>query len=97
MKKELQISQEDVALIMGDDYHFLDKCIRNCFCSTCLDRVTTITRYTIYLTSSKDILLRGECFRCARPVARLIETGENPSSAAVATHIETVIKKYRTL
>lgn len=94
--QEIEISQEDVALIMGDNYVHFDRIRENTFCSKCDNPATTIVMYRAYLNTSQDIILHGQCARCGHRVGRYIETGENKEKAAVAKHILEIIKNYRT-
>jgi len=94
-RKEIEINLEDVELIMGENIHFLNKCIENCFCRNCNPSLTTITNYRFYLNELEDIILKGECIKCSSPVARYIETGENKESAGMAKHIREIVKKYK--
>lgn len=92
---EIEISLEDVALIMGDSYSFFPRILKNCFCGKCENHITTIVMYRIYLDPLQDIVLKGNCASCGHQVGRHIETGENKESVGVATHIRGIIKNYR--
>ncbi|WP_378410655.1 hypothetical protein [Rhodocytophaga aerolata] len=94
-RKEIEITLEDVELIMGENIHFLNKYIENCFCRNCNPSLTTITNYRFFLNDLEDIILKGDCIKCSSPVARYIETGENKESAGMAKHIREIVKKYK--
>jgi GH35 family endo-1,4-beta-xylanase len=49
----------------------------------------------VYLNNLEDLIFKGKCMIWGSPVARYIETGENPESAAMAKHIREVLKKYK--
>ncbi len=95
----IEIGEEDIRIIMQEDYHHWDKLTSNCFCWHCKgeERLTTIVNYKAYLNDLEDILLKGECKTCGHPVNRYIETGENKEKAAVAKHIRLIMKQYRTV
>jgi hypothetical protein len=94
---DIKIDLEDVQLIMGKDFYRFGGLVDNVFCGKCTEHVTTVVNYEIYLDDLNDIVLKGKCKRCDKPVARVIETGENKDEADVAKHIKMVIKKYRAI
>lgn len=96
-KGEIEIEPEDIRMIMQDDYAYFPKIVESCFCRHCKRYTTTITNYKAFLNKLEDIILRGECLRCGRPVAKYIETGESKKSAEVARHIRYIIKNYKKL
>ena len=80
-KKLLEITEDDLKFIHGDDYgHFQDKILPNCFCGKCCikgDKNTVkIINYEIFINHLNDIELQGFCAECAGPVGRYLETGE---------------------
>ena len=93
--QEIEITLDDIEIIMGDSYEFFPRIVENCFCARCQEPVTTIVMYRSYLNYLQDIILKGQCARCGNQVARYIETGENKESAGVAKHIRKIIKMYR--
>jgi hypothetical protein len=93
--QEIEITLDDIEIIMGNGYEFFPRIVGNCFCSWCEDHITTITNYKAYLNNLQDIILKGECSRCGKPVGRYIETGDSIESAGVAKHVREIIKKYR--
>jgi hypothetical protein len=86
--QEIEITLEDVRVIMADDYIYFDEFIQNCFCFSCKGEETTITNYKIYLNKLNDLSLVGSCIKCAGPVGRYIETGENIKNDATLKHIK---------
>lgn len=91
---EIEIEDYDIEIIMLDQYKHLDLILESCYCTGCND-MCTITNFKPYLNKLNDIILKGFCFKCGRPVNRYIETGENMQSAAVAKHIKNVLKISR--
>lgn len=91
---ELELDSEDVELIMGEDIEKLTFLLQNAFCAHCTKRTTTVTNYRIFLNDLDDLIFRGECIRCQKPVARYIETGENKEYAAIARHIRRVREDF---
>ncbi len=77
-KKEIEISEEDLKIIHGNDYElFRQKIIPNCYCVKCNSHYqSTIVNYKIFLNDLNDIILKGFCEICGRPVNRYVETGE---------------------
>lgn len=94
-KGMIELASEDVELIMGENVKFLDDCLTTIFCRQCSPKPTQITNYKVYLNNLEDLIFKGECVVCGSPVARYIETGENPESAGMAKHIREVVKKYK--
>ena len=70
---EIEITLDDIKILMGDSFVHFESIKENCFCKNCKDPVTTIVMYKSYLSPTKDIILRGQCSRCGEPVARFIE------------------------
>jgi len=93
----IEIQREDIEIILQEDYVHFEKVIQNCFCGHCSHHLTTIIAYKAYLNSLQDILLKGQCARCGHPVNRYLETGENKNHAAIAQHIQMIIKKYKVI
>ena len=93
MKEELEISAEDLAMIMGKKYDQISEIVNTCFCANCTERKTSIVKYKLFLNRLDDVVLKGRCVKCNTPVNRYIETGENQDMACVAQHIRMVIKK----
>ena len=83
----IEISLEDIELIMGDSFTFFPQLLDNCFCTKCEDHQTTIINYRAYLNNLQDIYLQGECAKCGQAVGRYIETGESKESVEAANHI----------
>ncbi|MEX2594967.1 MAG: hypothetical protein WD426_19545 [Anditalea sp.] len=100
MKKEdlntIEITLEDIGLIMGDRFSFFPEILDSCFCANCEKHQTSITNYKAYLNNLQDITLEGHCVKCGHPVGRNIETGENKESVETAKHIRHIKKsKFR--
>ena len=81
-KNPIQINKDDVQFIMGENFIHFPKLEKNGFCPKCGgslgNNVTEIVNYEIYLNDLCDVILRGSCKKCDRPVNRYIETGEVP-------------------
>lgn len=92
---EIEITLDDIKILMGDSYEFFPRMVENCFCAKCEKSVTTIVMYRSYLNPLQDIILKGQCARCGNPVGRYIETGENKESTEAAKQIRKIIKMYR--
>lgn len=77
-KKEIEITKEDIKLILNDDFAFFEeKIVPNCYCSNCKSPYnSTITNYTIYLNDLNDVILKGFCEKCGNPINRYMEIGE---------------------
>ena len=74
-KKQIKITKEDLVAIYGSDYRlFEEKIIPNCYCGSC--HISTIVNYEVYLNDLDDIILKGFCAKCGKPVNRYLETGE---------------------
>ncbi|MEX2594961.1 MAG: hypothetical protein WD426_19515 [Anditalea sp.] len=100
MKKEdldtIEITLEDIELIMGDRFSFFPEILDSCFCVNCESHQTSIINYKAYLNNLQDIILEGQCVKCGRPVGRYMETGENKESVETAKHIRNIKKsKFR--
>jgi hypothetical protein len=90
-KKEIKISEDELKIILGDDYPiFCDKILSSCFCVSCANE-TRIADYEIYLNEINDVILKGFCVACRNPVARYCETGESDECVA---KIKKIKKKY---
>lgn len=72
--KEIEITEEDLKLIHGDDYKlFREKIIPNCNCTKCNSHFrSTIVNYKIFLNDLKDIILKGFCAKCGNTVNRYL-------------------------
>jgi hypothetical protein len=86
-----EITRTNAEMIMGPGLVHFFQIERNVYCSYCEGsvggKVTEIVEYKIFLHSSFDIVLKGRCKKCGKPVARLIETGEDPGSIGRAKKI----------
>lgn len=91
--QDLEITNEDLRRIHGSDWEkFLKKIIRNCYCGHCQSNYDSIIiEYKIFLNDLNDIVLKGKCRTCKRPIARYAETGEVPQ---YSKRIEEVRIKY---
>ena len=77
---EIEISMEDVRLIMGEKVRQLPKIINSSFCLQCRGPVSSMTVNKIWLNHLGDIIFEGRCNTCSSPVNRYVEVGENPDS-----------------
>lgn len=72
MKKydEIEMNQEDLKFIHGDEYEFFEqKIIPNCYCRNCKSSYnSTIVNYIIFLNDLNDIILKGFCEKCKNPI-----------------------------
>ena len=97
-KKEIEIKEDDLKVIYGNDYNFFqDKIISNCHCINCTEKrgkdgyTSTIVHYRISMKESGDIILHGRCSVCGSEITRYLETGE---VLEYAEKIEEVRNKY---
>ena len=75
---EIEITMEDVRLIMGERVRHLPKLINSSYCLKCGGPVTSVTVNKIWLNHLGDIIFEGHCNTCTHPVNRYVEVGENP-------------------
>lgn len=87
----IEITGEDIKLIMGDSFTFFPQLLDNCFCAKREDHQTTIINYRAY-NNLQDISLQGECAKCGQAVGRYIETGESKESVEAADHVRNLKK-----
>lgn len=81
-RKELEITNNQLSDIIGEDEQNFQKILSNCFCAQCEDKYSaTIVEYKAFLIDLNDIILKGKCKSCGGPVNRYIETGEVPQYA----------------
>lgn len=93
-QNEIEISLEDVELIMGKNFQKLHIFLESAFCIECSGQ-TAVVDYVIYLDDVNDLIFEGYCLKCKAPVSRYIETGGSPSAAEFAGHIREVKTKYK--
>lgn len=76
--KSLPITLTDFEYIEGDNWQFfLSEIVCNVWCPKCSD-IVSIEDYTAELNDLDDVILHGSCDHCHGPVARYLETGEDP-------------------
>lgn len=77
-KGQIEITQEDLKFILGDNYpSFEEKIIPGCFCGQCHTAYQSkIINYKFFLNDLNDIILRGFCEKCGNRINRYVETGE---------------------
>lgn len=92
-KKEIEISEEDLKFIHGNDYElFKQKIISNCYCTKCNSHYESIiVNYKIFFNDLNDIVLEGFCQKCGNPMNRYVETGEVEK---YQERIEKIKRKY---
>ena len=78
-RKDYKISQETLEKILADEWLFFkDKILNNCYCSNCDSHYhSTIVSYGIFVNYLNDIIFKGFCKECGKPIARYTETGED--------------------
>ena len=77
LRKEIQLSMEDVEYLYGERFDNFDRTIKNVYCGICQSGYNSeITNYTILLNDLNDLELKGDCLVCGNGVGRYIETGE---------------------
>ncbi len=90
-KSVIEISKQEAILLFDESEEIYNRLIKNAFCSNCQgsigNKVTEIINYKIYLESSNDVVIKGKCKKCQNPVARFVETGENPKTAVKVNQI----------
>jgi len=95
-KSKIEISKLEAIILLDDSEDIYNMLIQNVFCPNCQgsigDKVTEIINYKIYLESSNDVVMEGRCKKCQNPVARFIETSENPKTVA---KIDRILKMRR--
>ena len=80
-----EISHEQLKEILREDMVHFPEILDNVFCGNCM--CTTIDDYKIYICPRNDVILKGVCKKCRGPVARVMETGEDPKKAKRAEKI----------
>ena len=89
--KILEISEQEAIILLDHNQDKFKMLVSNVFCPHCEgslgNKVTEIIDYNIFLETSNDIVLKGNCKLCRGNVARLIETGENPDIKKKVNHI----------
>ena len=90
--KTIEITLEDIELIMGERFSMFPDILENCFCVKCKDYITTIVNYKAFLNPLQDVELGGTCIKCGHAVGRYIETGEIEESVKAAKHIRRIKK-----
>ncbi len=76
-KKQIKISKNDLKQIFSSDYHdFEEKIIPNAYCPHGDQLTTTIVDYQVFINHLDDVILKGKCVKCGKPIARYLETGE---------------------
>ena len=69
-----RITYSQLKEIMLDGIQYFPEIVKNVFCSNCL--MTEIVDYTINLSGTGCVVLKGTCKKCGKPVARVLETNE---------------------
>ena len=97
---EIEITIDDVRLIMRSRFKHLDKAVNNVFCRKCSKGGTSaMTVDKIWLNHLGDIILEGHCKVCNQATNRYVETGEDPDSYDQAMAIRElkidVLKDYK--
>ena len=98
-EEEIEISHDDLKIIFDGRLDVIDLYAGNVFCGRCIEHMTTIVDYKIFLNERCDTILKGQCKKCGGPVARYIETGDSydPKTTEAAKHVWTVAKKFRVI
>ena len=89
--EDIEISNFEFRLIMGDSWKHLNIFTESIFC-TCSSPEKKLVDYKVYLTKLNDIVLQGKCSGCMTIAARYIETGENEANFEVAERIRELKK-----
>ena len=77
---EIEITMEDVKLIMKERVRQLPKIINASYCLSCKGPVNSMTVHKIWLNHLGDIIFEGSCNKCKTPVNRYVEVGDDPDS-----------------
>lgn len=74
----MKITKEQLKYILGDDWGFFEeKILTNCFCGNCLgEECATMVDWQASLDNFNDVVLRGKCAECGRPIRRVLERGK---------------------
>jgi len=95
-KSIIEITKQEAIILFDNSEEIYNKLIKNVFCSNCQgsigDKVTEIINYKIYLENTNNVVIKGKCKKCQNPVARFVETGENPKTAV---KVEQILKKRK--
>lgn len=90
-KDEIELDLDDIKMIMQEDFVFFERILDKCTCNNCTpDYTATMINYKAYLNHLNDIILKGECKNCGKPIGRYLETGEKRKSVRIAEHIRFV-------
>lgn len=84
---EVEITESELKLVLGDSANRLDLYLNNIFCS-CSAADKKLVDYKIYLNDLNDVILKGKCSGCMTIASRYIETGENSENCIVAERIK---------
>ena len=90
----IELQEDDLEILMGDDIEHLPAVLANCFCSGCRTSRPMADNYSIYLDALNDVVLVGNCTSCGQPMQRHLELGENKETSAVADHIRYIKQHY---
>lgn len=75
----LTITEQDLKFITADEFEtIMDIAKHNSYCSKCYKakRAIEMVDYTISLNHLNDVVFRGKCKTCQKPIVRVIEIGE---------------------
>ncbi len=93
--KSLPISLADFQYIQDKEWqYFLHEIVCNVWCPKCIDTVS-IEKYTAELNDLNDVILHGECDHCHSPVARYLETGEDPRCLPRIVKVRTELSRAK--
>ena len=90
----IELQLEDLEILMAEDIKHLPHVLEHCFCTGCRTSRPMTDNYSIYLDALNDVVLVGSCTKCAHPMQRHLELGENKETSAVANHIRYIKKNY---
>ena len=90
----IELQEDDLEILMGDDFEHLPQVLANCFCSDCRTARPMASGYTVYLDALNDAVLVGNCTVCGATMQRHLELGENEETSQVADHLRYIKQHY---
>lgn len=91
----IELQNDDLEILMGDDIEHLPQVLANCFCGNCSSSRPMADGYEAYLDALNDVLLLGSCTVCGATMQRHLELGENEETSQVADHIRYIKQHYK--
>lgn len=89
----MKITKEQLKYILSEDCEvFEEKILANCFCGNCLgEECARMVDWQASLDNFNDVVLRGKCAECGRPICRVLETGEREECVGRIGEVKKII------